>query len=271
MRAEEKQVDGPDLERAEEQKETLLAEGEESELGELTGEQVRDPERDRSADLLASIRLILEDKHLHVSHLGLPQREALALEALQSAVTGRKTHLGTFVYAEDRRSLLEQALAVLQPGLTGGAQQQLAAMSTDFQILSKQVGELRASLMNLEDGQDELFASDHRREEQTDTDSADKPTPKPSDPDAPRPATTLTGKGSDAKLERAPTTLTGPEVKPEPKTTTLSTGPEAKLERLPSTLAGPERKPDPEPATTLGDPAEIEQAATTKPRWKPTK
>jgi hypothetical protein len=253
VRLEDKQVDGPDLERDEEQKQTLLAEGEESELGALAGEEVLGSEHDHSHDLLASIRLILENKHLTVSQLGLPQREALALEALQSAVTGRNTNLGTFIYAEDRRSLLEQALAVLQPGLTGGAQQQLAAMSNDFQILSKQVGELRASLTNLEDGQDELFASDHRREQQSDTDSADKPKPKPSDPDAPRPATTLTGA----------------EVKPAPKTSMLSTGPDAKLERLPSTLTGPERKPDPEPATTLGDPAEIEQAAKKKPWWKP--
>jgi hypothetical protein len=282
VRLEDKQVDGPDLERDEQRKQSLLAESEESELAELAEEQVRDPERDRSIDLLASIRLILENKHLDVSHLGLPQRDALALEALQSAVTGRNTNLGTFIYAEDRRSMLEQALAVLQPGLTGGAQEQLAAMN-DFQILNKHVNELRDSLLNLEDGQDELFASDHRRStvQAGDGETADKPKPKPSDPDAPRPATTLTGPevaqeprtttlstGPEAKLERAPTTLTGPEPKQESKSSMLSTGPEAKLERLPSTLAGPERKEQPEAPTTLGSPDEIEQAAKKKPWWR---
>lgn len=286
MRVEEKEVDGLDLERQEEQKEALLAETKEAELPKLAGEEVRDLEKERTAQLMVAMRMIFEKKHLNVTHLRMPQRETLALQALQAAVSGRTTNVDQFVYASDRRSMLEQALAVLQPNLTGGAEQQLAAMSQDFQILSKQVSELRDSLMNLEDGQDELMASEHDRgiAKAGDADTTDKPKPK-SDPDAPRPPSTLS-KGDEVKLAPKPTTLAsgpeatyepgpstlskGAEIKVEPKPTTLSSGPDATYESEPSTLSsgGPEGKLDRGP-TTLGDEAEIE--ASKKPWWKRVK
>ena len=277
MRVEEKEVDGLDLEHQEEQKEALLAETKEAELPKLAGEEVRDLEKERTAQLMVAMRMIFERKHLNVTHLRMPQRETLALQALQAAVSGRTTNVDQFVFASDRRSMLEQALAVLQPNLTGGAEQQLAAMSQDFQILSKQVSELRDSLMNLEDGQDELMAGERDRAiaKAGDADTADKPKPK-SDPDAPRPASTLSkgdevkptpkhttlGSGpevTEAKYQTGPSTLsTGPEAKVEPKTTTLSSGPDASYQSGPSTLSsgGPEVKLDRGP-TTLGDEAEI--------------
>lgn len=285
MRVEEKQVDGLDLEHHEEQQEVLLAETKEDELPKLAGEEVRDLEKERSVQLITAMRMIFERKHLNVTHLRMPQRETLALEALQAAVSGRSINIDQFVYASDRRSMLEQALAILQPNLTGGAEQQLAAMSHDFQMLSKEVSELRDSLMNLEDGQDELMANEHERRvgKAGSADTADKPKPPKSDPDAPRPASTLSkgdevkpapkattlSTGPDAKLEREPSMLSkGPEAKTEAKTTTLSSGPEASYESGPSTLSsGPEAKLERGP-TTLGDEAEIIAEAKKKPWWK---
>ncbi len=255
MRVEEKQVDGLDLEHQEEQQETLLAETKEAELPQLVGEEVRDLDDERSVQLMVAMRMIFERKHVNVTHLRMPERETLALEALQAAVSGRSTNVDQFVYASDRRSMLEQALAILQPNLTGGAEQQLAAMSQDFNVLSKQVSELRDSLMNLEDGQDELMASELKRfaVKAADGETTDKPKPVPSDPDAPRLPSTLSR---------------GPEVQPEPKTSTLSTGPEATLERDPTTLSsGPEATLERGP-TTLGDADEIVAEAKKQPWWK---
>lgn len=285
MRIEEKQVDGLDLEHQEEQQEVLLAETKEAGLPKLAGEEVHDLEKERSVQLMTAMRMIFEDEHLNVTHLQMPQRETRALEALQAAVRGRSTNIDKFVYASDRRSMLEQALAILQPNLTGGAEQQLAAMCQDFKILSKQVSELRDSLMNLEDGQDELMANEHERGtgKAADAETTDKPKPATSDPDAPRPASTLSkgdevkpapktttlSSGPDAKLEREPSTLSsGPEAKSGPKATTLSSGPDAKYEPGPSTLSsGPEAKLERGP-TTLGDADEIVAEAKKKPWWK---
>lgn len=270
MRIEEKQVDGLDLEHHEEQEEVLLAETKEAELPELVGEEVRDLEKEHSLQLMMAMRMILERKHLNITHLRMPQREALALEALQAAVNGRSTNVDQFVYASDRRSMLEQALAILQPNLTSGTEQQLAAMCQDFQVLSKQVSELRDSLMNLEDGQDELMANEHDRRigKAEDAETTDKPKPTPSDPDAPRPASTLSSGGPDGTRATAPTTLTGPEIQTEPKSTTLYSGPEAKYESATSTLSsGPEAKIERGP-TTLGDETEIVAEAKKRPWWK---
>lgn len=254
MRVDEKQVDGLDLEREEEQQQTLIEEHEESEFPEIAGEEVRDLHGERSSVLLDAIRTILEDeKKFSVSRLGLPQREARALEALQGAVSGRNVHLGTFVFAEDRRALLEQALAVLQPNLTSGDKTELAVIHDEMEVLIKRVAVLRHSLTNLEDAQDELMEGDRAVTKAADADTDDKP--KPSDPDAPRPASTLSK---------------GPEVKVEPQPSTLATGPEVKPEsEAPSTLVtGPAIKPEPDGPTTLGDPAEIERAAAQLPWWR---
>jgi hypothetical protein len=183
------------------------------------------------------------------------------------------------VFAADRRSMLEQALAVLQPNLSNGEQSQLAELRTNLDLVTKRVAVLRERLMHLEDAQDELMEGHH---DSTVKAATTKPGDKPSDPDAPRPASTLAGpgpevkpeakattlsSGPEAKREDRPTTLTtGPDVKPEARPTTL-TGPEVKREELPSTLSGPELKAEPEPPTSLGEPAEIEQAAK-KPWWR---
>jgi hypothetical protein len=254
VRADEKQVDGPDLERAEHKE--SLREQEEDELPQLAGEDVRDVDQAGTGrrQLIDAMRMILERHNLSVSSLRLPQREARALEALQAAVTGRSTSLDQFVFAEDRSSLLEQALAVLQPNLAGGNAELLAALHDQVEALTHRVTELRHELEGLEDAQDDLIEAKGRGKEatDTDTDTNDKPNPKPSDPDAPRPASTLAGpeRSEPAKI---PTTLVGPEVKEAPKP--------------PSTLSGPEIEEAPKPETTLGDPDELSKLAK-QPWWK---
>lgn len=236
MRADEKQVDGPDLER-EQDKETLV-EQEEHELLPDAGEQVRDLSQAKGTELLSAMRMILEKQQLSVSSLRLPQREAKALEALQAAVSGRTANTDRFVYAEDRRSMLEQALAVLQPNLAGGDRELQAELHEQMAKLTKKVAEVRTDLQNLQDAQDELTANEVRANKGEAGDQDDKPTPVDVDPDAPKPKTSLTG----------------PEL--------------AAIAKPPSSLAGPDLEEPPTPPSTLGDPAEIAEAQKKKPWWR---
>ena len=77
-----------------------------------------------------------------------------ALRLLELAVSGRDDHHVRLVFADDRRDMLEQALATLQPELAhcndGGA------MAGQFQHVVEQVDELRTTLHQLTDAQYEL-------------------------------------------------------------------------------------------------------------------
>jgi hypothetical protein len=270
VRIEEKTIDGLDLELAERQHKTVLGRDREAtartegELPELGGEHQRDIERPRSTVLIDAMREILDSRGgisekrstataLRISQLELPEREAKALEGLQASVTGR-TETNQFVFAEDRRELLEQALAVLQPNLTSGSTSELADLRESMAMLTRSVGELREALGDLEDAQEELLGEEKQAYEQAAAPDDKDEKPKPSDPDAPRPATTLTGPERPQPAKPA-TTLVGPEVKPEPKpASTLSTGPEV--------------TPEPDAPTTLGDEQEISEVAKKKPWWR---
>ena len=250
MRAEEKEVEGPDLARAEQHR---LSEQKETELPEIAGEEVRDIERERGTRLIDAMREILGDNAVNVEQLQLPARELEALKALQQAVTG-KGELDQFVFAEDRKSLLEQALAVLQPNLSNGQTSELAGMAGGIELLTRSVAQMREQLTDLMDAQDELLGDERDRFMAAIADeTADKPV-KPADPDAPRPASTVSTGGPEAKREARPSTVS-------------AGGPEAKREERPSTVSGPgpEVKRE-DKATTLGDTGEI--AAAAKPIWK---
>ncbi|HSK00144.1 MAG TPA: hypothetical protein VK932_02840, partial [Kofleriaceae bacterium] len=206
MRAEEKELEGPELEREERTHEP--AAHEEEELPELGGEELRDVELPHRSTLFEALRLVIAGEEVRVDMLYLPQRETRALEALQAAVTGRDS-LGDFVFAEDRRPLLEQALAVLQQNVTYGEPEQLAELHAKFDELTEQVGELRERLLGLEDAQEDILEDKVRRvaEAAAAADRGDKPKPAPGPPE-------------DAALD-------GPERPAEPKP--------------PSALGGPER------------------------------
>ena len=149
MRAEDKEVDGPDLERAERQRASELEQEDEADLAHDESEELRDIDLEHRGHVLAAMRTILSREQLVVNDLQLPKKELRALEALKAAVEGRDGQLGQFVYASDRSDLLEQALAVLQPTV--------GEMPGMFEELVHRVGDLRHGLKDLEDAQDELL------------------------------------------------------------------------------------------------------------------
>jgi hypothetical protein len=184
LRAEDKQVDGIELERAERETESELEKEDDEELGELVVEEKRDLARTEQGALLEAVRAIFARDYVVVSALRLPHHELRALDALKAAVDGRDGALHQFVYAADRRELLEQALAVLQPNLAYDDRQ--------YAALVAHVSELRHELTSLEDAQDELL--EHHEVAAVKTDA--KPPPEDDqpevDPDAPK-ASTLYG------------------------------------------------------------------------------
>jgi hypothetical protein len=280
VQLEDKVVEDYGAARAEaQQREDVLAHGEEQ-LPETVAEAVTEASVQVRGKLLGAVRMVLADQQVRVGELRLPTREAHALEALQVAVSGRN-ELNAFIYATDRRDLLEQALAVLQPDLIHTDAKTAHELHAQLSELTARVGALRHTLTNLEDAQDELVEVQQKATlEQGEPD--DKPKPSPLDPDAPRPATTLTGPerpeaspppttlvGPELPEPRTPpTTLVGPEL-PEPRTppTTL-VGPELPEPRTPpTTLVGPELPEPRTPPTTLGDPAELAERAK-QPWWR---
>ncbi len=283
MQLEDKLVDGREAAKVEsQQREDVLEHGEEA-LPAPMVEAVHDAGQERRAQLLGAIRMILDRQTLTVAQLRMPQRETRALEALQAATSGKTTSLGQFVYASDRRDMLEQALAVLQPDLTRADDQTARELHAQFADLAARVGELRHQLTELEDSQDELLEGhQHQALEAGSTEPGDKPKPKPSDPDAPRPATTLTGPEVPER-PRPPSTLIGAEVPERPRPPSTLIGAEVpERPRPPSTLIGADLPPEPAPATTLtgaelapestpdsslGDASEI-AAKAKRPWWK---
>jgi hypothetical protein len=180
VRAEEKQLEGPELEREVHKDAQIESEEREHEqLPQLAGEAVRDLELEHRSRLFDALQSIMDRQVLTVSLLGLPQRETRALEALQTAVNGRDIHMNTFVFSEDRKSLLEQSLAVLQQNLTYGQASQMAELHGRYDELVSRIGTLREELTNLEDAQDDLFeekrqyVAKHDGDETDETDETD--------------------------------------------------------------------------------------------------
>ena len=219
MQVEDKQLQSADLDRDElKQRQRGLEQEEDAELRQLAGEEVIDAGKDHAGKVLAAMEAILDQRSVTVSSLQLPQREAKALEYLQSAVGGTRTNQGTYVFASDRRDLLEQALAVLQPNLTGMDPAKLAELG-NFHNLIERVGELRSELSMLEDAQDDLLDARLELPDLT------KESPDGSESiDAPKPPSSLSN---------------GPDRPPQqPEKSALSEGPAVKKPDQPSTLYG---------------------------------
>lgn len=205
MRAEDKELEGPDLEREQRVESSRREAHEEEELPEVVGEEMQDVSFDHRSRLFDALRLVLAGEEVNLTLLYLPQRETHALEALQAAVTGSDS-MGEFVFAEDRRGLLEQALAVLQQNLTYGEPSQLAELQSKFDSMTAQVGALRERLVDLEDAQEEIDEFHNAAREKrgdADGDKDDKPDDKPAPDDG---------------LAAFVSTLTdGPEIEQAPK------------------------------------------------------
>ncbi len=275
MRVEEKAPDGLELEREEELAQSPL-EHREDELPEMVAGEIRDIERERSSDLLAAMQAILDDRELSVARLDLPQREAQALEALQVAVTGEQPELGTFVYAEDRTSLLEQALAILQPVLTAGDHRTADLLARDFEHMLEQVHALRMRLLELEDAQEEVLAEEAATAlAHEDASDDDKQAPKRPDdyirkPTKPAAKRATAGSAADAGAvgPRASTLTAGPDVTRTPARSTLSDGPAVEDTRSPSALTGGTEVTRSATPSSLGDPKEIAAAQAALPWWR---
>jgi hypothetical protein len=241
LRQEDKEVDGPELEQAEERKrENELVEEDEEALLDLDGKPYEmEKEREHGGSVVAAMRHILEGRHIVINDLDLSQRELKALEALKTAKTGKSGDLDKFVYAEDRRTLLEQALAVLQPDLVH--------LDRDvFDDVIKEVSDLRTQLNEREDAQEDL--SHHTEVEKTsETDTDDKDDDDDDDKSLDGPA---------RKIEKPKSSLAdGKEVKP--------------AEKPKSSLAdGKEVAPAAKGPTSLGDVKEIAAAEKALPFWK---
>ncbi len=221
------------------------------------------PDRERATDvdtsalhfveLTAVIEALLHGDELDVSALQVGDHERAAIAYLAAAISGRDQ--GRFVYAEDRLSMLNQALAVLQPVLAVGAMMGAplrdSGAAERYHQLVADVGELRASLDGLTDAQEEVFA--HPAAPPLARDEDDTP------PDA-----------GDAGAEPRPTTLVdGPEVTPEARPSTLVGGPEVTLEARPTTLVGgPEVTLEARPSTLYDEAA---PAASAAPAPKPAR
>lgn len=272
MRAEDKEVDGRELERdTERQRDTELEKSEDDELPELL--PTVDQATENRGELIGVVRAIFNREHVVVENLDLPARELKALEALQAAVEGRDTKLSQFVYASDRRDLLEQALAILQPNFVTGDEQHAQLLGAYGDVIER-VAALREGLVDKEDAQDDLLrANTAVAPTKAEGDQDDEPKPGEStltgaERKLPaKPATSLTG--PEVKEPPKPgTTLTGPEVKPEPKPTSSLSGPEVKEPPPPATtLTGPEAKDEPKGPSTLGDAKDLAEAQKV-PWWK---
>ena len=236
MRFEDKEVDGPEPLLEQDRRENHLVEEDEQEVPQLRIAEVL--EQQRESAVLAAMREILEGRHIVVNDLRLPQKELRALAALKAAVTGRDGELSQFVYASDRRDLLEQALTVLQPEV-------MRELTKPFQELVARIGNLRNDLKDLEDAQDELLEANQKVGlEEAAADTADKPKPKPQDDD-------MSLDGPERKVAKPPTSLTG-ERAPAPK--------------LPSTLEGPPLPEPPTPETTVGSKQDLAEAKIAEPQ-----
>lgn len=199
MRQEDKQVDGPELEQAEERKrENELVEEKDDELYDLDGQPERTVDKEKGGSVLAAMKAILAGEQIVINDLKLDKRHQLALEALKTAVEGKDQHLSRFVFAEDRRTLLEQALAVLQPELTS-----IDQLGQPFEDLLKNVQSLREKLNVLEDSEEELVEGRFHDAPKAETDSDDKPEETEDDD------TSLTG--PERKLPAKPRTTLGDE------------------------------------------------------------
>ena len=249
----EKHLEGPELDR-----ELVEEERKDDELPVVTAELV-DIELAHRGQVVDALQLILSNHELAVSRLGLPQREERALAALQAAVAGRDPAMGTFVYAEDRQRLLEQALAVLQQNL---------AIDERYGDLAERVSELRHALSHLEEAQDELI--DERREpvivkpvEEPPEESLTEfiasalfalaELPHQSTLDGPAPVVEKPDSGLDGPervIEKPASDLAGPERQFERPASDLD-GPERRFEKPPSGLDGPELPEPRKPKSTL--------------------
>lgn len=104
--------------------------------------------------IMGAVLAIIERRELSLDELELSEQERSALEALRTAFDGKDPRYAEFVYAEQRRELLEQALAALQPALALDLSH-ASELRLTYDRIVEEVTELRERLEQLEDAQDD--------------------------------------------------------------------------------------------------------------------
>lgn len=216
--------------------------------------------RSHHDDVLAVVQAIFEERTESMpvlDDLELSVQEKSALQALQTAFTGRETRYNTFVYAEQRRELLEQALAALQPMLALDVSAS-AELRETYERMVEQVTELRENLLNLEDSQDdEVLIREALKREEQESDDADQ-----GDGDRDADADAVAGEKAGEQLgEKKSALFDGPAAPDKVAArSTLSEGPPvAELAPEKSSLFDGPAVPDKTSAqSSLGDPSDGE-------------
>lgn len=104
--------------------------------------------------IMGAVLAIIERREVSLDELELSEQEQSALEALRTAFDGKDPRYAEFVYAEQRRELLEQALAALQPALALDLSH-ASELRLTYDRIVEEVTELRERLEQLEDAQDD--------------------------------------------------------------------------------------------------------------------
>jgi hypothetical protein len=158
----------PELERDPHERGLQQEHEEEFERGkaEPYDEQIADRDLDKRGQhdqILTAVRAIFDKRQVDLDRLDLGAQERAALEALRSAMTGKDARYESFVFAEQRQVLLEQALAALQPILALDVSV-VPELHEAYEHIVEQVAQLRERLTNLEDSQDEELLIRHALE-----------------------------------------------------------------------------------------------------------
>ncbi len=247
MRPEEEVVG---FERVEQQRGLLEQYQDEFEEGEARAfdeqvAEVRISGREHHDDVLTAMKSILEGQPLDLEELHLSEQERSALAAMRAAFIGKDARYNKFMFAEQRRELLEQALAALQPMLALDVSRE-PALRENYDMLVEEIAELREYLVSLEDAQDDEMLTQHgigkgEESEQEDDDKGDgdKDDGKNDGKNDGDPKPSALSDGPEAPpLRTAPSTLSDGPSAPSVggKASALSDGPEVEREAAKSTL-----------------------------------
>lgn len=172
-------------------------------------------------DVMGRIHGIFAGNELDVDALqGLSEDEKAALRVLAEAVKGTKLEdEGDMVYAEERLTMLNQALAVLGPTLALGLAPELAELRGQYDALVEEVTELRDKLERLGDAQEEMFQQDRDAAVAEAPDTDDKPD---DDTTKDEVAEERKRKAKEAKQPTAPPPEPVPEPGQPPRPSTLA-------------------------------------------------
>lgn len=119
------------------------------------GEVVTKADAPRIKEAFTAVEAVLAGRSVSEEMLAdLSQQEVLAVRTLETAVKGKTSLSRISLFAEDRRDLLEQALATLQPLLGAGLDPQFEDLRERHEEMVDEVKQLRTKLEGLADAQE---------------------------------------------------------------------------------------------------------------------